>query len=59
MKGQGNRAAAPVIDGSAPAWAQEYDKDLRAYIAALIARVSVLETENTTLKARLKAANIA
>lgn len=47
-----NKASRPVLDGSAPQWAQAYDADLRAYIDALKAEIDAL-------KARLKAANIA
>lgn len=47
-----NKASLPIVDGSAPPWAQAYDTDLRAYLAALKAEIEAL-------KARLKAANIA
>lgn len=59
MKGQGNRPTIPVMDGSAQPAAQTYSEEMRAYLLALAARVAALETENTDLKARLKAANIA
>lgn len=58
MKGQGNRATIPVLDGSASPAVQTYADDLRAYLVALATRIAALETENTALKARLKAANL-
>ncbi len=59
MKGQGNRATIPVLDASASPAVQTYADDLRAYLVALATRITALETENTALKARLKADNIA
>jgi hypothetical protein len=47
-----NKPSRPVLDGTAPPWAQAYDADLRAYIETLKAEIEAL-------KARLKAANIA
>ena len=46
-----SKVSRPVLDGSAPPWAQAYDADLRAYIDALKAEIEAL-------KARLKAANL-
>lgn len=46
-----NKPSRPVVDASAPPWAQTYDADLRAYL-------DVLKAEIEALKARLKAANL-